>query len=106
LILKRLRALRFELRNGVVIGAEIETGAQREREIGAIGGNAESGKHLADGDGAEIGEQIDQEVAVHVASALTSAPHGEEPLAASRTMRPPFCPPPSFETRAVRAPQD
>src|SRR5206468_8998639 len=88
------------------IGAEIETGAQREREIGAVGGDAESGKHLANGDGAEVRKQVDQKIAVHVASAPTSVPHGEEPLAASRTIRPPSLLRPSFETRAKRAPQD
>ena len=65
LILKRLRSLRLELRNGLLVGAEIKPGAQREREIGAVGGNAEAGEHLADGDRAEIGEQVDQEIAVH-----------------------------------------
>ena len=65
LILKRLRTLRFELRNGLVVGAEIKPGAQREREIGAVGGNAESGKHLANGDRAEVRKQVDQEIAVH-----------------------------------------
>src|SRR6185369_13891863 len=45
LILKRLRALRFELRNGLVIGTEIQTSPQREREVDAVGGDAEAGKH-------------------------------------------------------------
>jgi hypothetical protein len=77
--LKRLRPLRFELRNGLFIGAKIKPRAQREREVGAVSGNAEAGKHPANGDGAEIGKQVDQEIAVHVASAPTSVPHGEEP---------------------------
>jgi len=75
--LKRLRSLPFELRNGLVIGAEVQTGPQREREIGAVGGDAKSGEHLPDGHRTEIRKQVDQEVAIHVALAPTPAPHGE-----------------------------
>jgi hypothetical protein len=66
LILKRLRSLRFELRDRLFVGAKIKPRAQREREVGAVSGNAEAGKHPANGDRAEIGKQVDQEIAVHV----------------------------------------
>ena len=41
LILERLRTLRLELRNGRLVSAEEEPGAQRQREVDAVGGNAE-----------------------------------------------------------------
>jgi hypothetical protein len=42
LILEWLRALRFELRNGLFVGAEVKAGAQRDREVGSVGGDAET----------------------------------------------------------------
>jgi hypothetical protein len=54
------------LRNGGFVGTEIKPGAQRQREVRTVSGNAVAGKHPADRDRAEIREQIDQEVAVHV----------------------------------------
>jgi hypothetical protein len=54
------------LRDGFFVGAKIEPGAQSKSEIGAVSGNAKPGEHPAEGDRPEIGEQIEEKVAVHM----------------------------------------
>jgi hypothetical protein len=65
LVLERLRAFRLILRDGDFISAEIQPGAQRQREIGAVGGDAIAGKHPADRHRTEVGKEVDEEFAVH-----------------------------------------
>ncbi len=57
----------------MLVGAKIQARTQRQSEVGAVGGNAETGKHFADGDRAEVGEQVDQEIAIHLPSSRPSA---------------------------------
>src|SRR5712671_1694451 len=65
LILKRFCTLDLEARDAVFVGAQVKPAAERQREVGSIGGNPESGEHPADGHRTEIGKQINQEIAVH-----------------------------------------
>ncbi|MGY4313176.1 hypothetical protein ACVWW1_002479 [Bradyrhizobium sp. JR3.5] len=82
LVLERPAAFGFELRDGLLIGAEVEPGAQREREISTVSGDAVTGEHPAQRDRAENGEQVGQEFAVHMPTIVPAQPNA--PAAACR----------------------
>jgi diguanylate cyclase (GGDEF)-like protein len=65
LIREGLRAFGLEARNGLLVGPEIEARPQGQCEVDAVDGDAEAGEHRPDRDGAEIGEQIGQELTIH-----------------------------------------
>src|SRR4051794_24120852 len=44
-----LRSIRLELRDGLIVSAEIEAGAQRDREVDTVDGNTEAREHRPDG---------------------------------------------------------
>jgi hypothetical protein len=71
----------------LIVGAKIKSGPQRQREIGAVGRDAVAGEHPAYGHRAEVGKQVDQEIAVHVATTYTVIPMcPPAPFAAPRRM--------------------